>query len=175
MARKIIRKATRENKNKDEKNKQSTEKKIKHLEKVQAEWDKQYKNPVKPIIPTDTPHRLREYSGLSIFGLPKDLPKKQDLLGPFICDGHIILSDGERSVLSRDPKYSLMTECDREDFDTELERSLAKHRYGVGIKKDAEEGRKKKENMTKPSNNNLDIMEGKERIYRKKESGRNIK
>ena len=64
MARKIIRKATGENKKNDEKNKQSMEKKLKHLEKVQAEWDKKYKNPVKPIIPTDTPHRLKEYSGL---------------------------------------------------------------------------------------------------------------
>ena len=82
------------------------------------------------------PDRLKEFQGLSIFGLPTDLPAKQEPLGPYVCSNNIELSEGERAILSRDPKYSLMMQCSEEDFDTESERALAKHRYGENAKKD---------------------------------------
>ena len=125
--------------------KQKAEKKIEHLQKIQSELEKKYINPVKKLEPTKPPERLKDFSELSIFGLPEALPRKQTSLGPYLCDKNIHLSEGELSVLSKDPKYSLLFECTEDDFETESERSLAKHRYGVGIKQDLKRQGKKKE------------------------------
>ena len=142
--RRILRSARNEYNKQDLRSKQKMEKKIQHLGSIQKEWDNLYKNPVKPFEPTRTPPRLKEYSGLSVFGLPSNLPARQASLGPFICDNSIRLTEGERKVLSRDPKYSLMTDCSSEDFDTESERSLAKHRYGTAVKNEREKKEKKR-------------------------------
>ena len=112
------------------------EKKIRHLQLVQEKLDATYMDPPRLQEPTKTPDRLKEFQGLSIFGLPTDLPTKQEPLGPYVCSNNIELSEGERAILSRDPKYSLMMQCSEEDFDTESERALALHRYGENAKKD---------------------------------------
>ena len=79
--------------------------------------------------PTKVPERLKEYADLPIFGTSKDLPVKQDPTGPFIAHPDIKLTEGESSLLSRDPKYSVMRRCDKLDFVTETERGLCKHRF----------------------------------------------
>ena len=137
--RKVLRSARTKYNDKMKKKEQKIQRKIEHLESLQLELDKVYKNPVKDCEPTRPPERLKDYSDLSIFGPPSNLPPKQAPLGPYICDDSIILSEGERRVLSKDPKYSLMMECSEEEFDTESERALAKHRYGIGQEGDKNE------------------------------------
>ena len=81
------------------------------------------------FTPTKTPDRLKEYSPLPVFGGPKDLPKREEPTGPFICSKSLKLSKQEYQILSKDPKYSLMQDCDRDTFSLESERMLAKNRF----------------------------------------------
>ena len=65
---------------------------------------------------------------MNIFKHPKDFLKKNDPLGPFICDSSIKLSDDELKVLSKQPKFSIMGDVSRVDMLLETERMLGKHR-----------------------------------------------
>ena len=82
----------------------------------------------RPFVPTPVPERLREFDSLPIFGTPDMLPKKQDPVGPFICDDNIKLDANETLFLCRDPKYSLILECEDNEMSVETERMLCKHR-----------------------------------------------
>ena len=128
------------------KKKTKNEKKLQHLQRVQHSF---IKNPPdgqeKDLDDTrKVPDRLKEYSRLSIFGGPKKLPKPEMPVGPYLCDPNIKLSKEELMILSKDPKFSLMTECSREEFCLENEKSLAKHHYGQ-----QENSRKKKTDYIK--------------------------
>ena len=63
--------------------------------------------PLATVIPTVQPKNLEEFSTFSVFGAPEDLPEPNPPLGPYITDKQIKLSKGERTLLSKDPKYSL--------------------------------------------------------------------
>ena len=105
----------------------SNVKKIAHLEHVLTEktGNKNQTNP----RPTLVSYRLKEYSELPIFGTLQDLPPKQELTGPYICDDRIQLNKQELSILSKDPKFSIMEECSESAFKLELEKMLAKNRF----------------------------------------------
>ena len=83
-------------------------------------------NNTKPTIP---PRFLGEFSTLTIFGSPEDLPKPTEPKGPFICDNKIKLTKFQRRLLSREPKYSLVKEPSEMQFKTEIERMNTKHRW----------------------------------------------
>ena len=108
------------------------EKKIKHLDKVMEDMKQKYgSGKVKSIqmCPSRVPERLKDYNELCIFRTSKDLPQKQEILGPYLCHPEIILSPGEHKLLSHSPKFSLMQQIDRVEFDTEIEKGLCKHRF----------------------------------------------
>ena len=106
--------------------------KIKHYKKTQNEQYIGVREVEREIIPTAVPHRLREYSPLSIFGPPESLPSPEKPLGPFICDRNIKISPEELLVLQKDPKFSIRKMASNSEFQVELEKSLSKHRYRVG-------------------------------------------
>ena len=81
---------------------------------------------------TRVPNRLAGYSGLKIFNGPKDLPKPKTPVGPFVGSKDIFLSPEERTLLSKDPKYSLRYSTNFMEFQIELERMGSKQRYGQG-------------------------------------------
>ena len=104
------------------------DKKIKHLSKIQKHmWGDRTPKYRASTVPT----RLKEYSSLSIFKLPQDLPQPEELMDPFICHPKIKLNENELRILKKDPKFSLMDPCDKETFLVENELSGAKHRYGL--------------------------------------------
>ena len=103
----------------------------------------------KPFVPTLVPERLKEYESLPIFGTPDMLPKKQDPVGPFICDDNIKLDSNETLLLCRDPKYSLMTECEDTEMSVEIERMLCKHRLNEHSTKQRKEKLSKVETICK--------------------------
>ena len=127
---KIKSKLAENRKNKQMKN----EKKIAHLQKKIEQLRVKYKTN-KGFNPTKVPDRLSEFSDLSIFKTPRDLPAKQVPVGPFLCSPHIKLDDNEKKLLSRDPNYSINKHCDMLTFNMELERGLGKHRYNEHGKK----------------------------------------
>ena len=79
--------------------------KINHLKEKQKRPDNPYVD--KDSKQTVAPIFLKEYGQLRIFSSSEKFPKKETPKGPFIGSKNIVLSDGERKVLSRDPKYSL--------------------------------------------------------------------
>ena len=100
------------------KRKNNFDMKIKHLREKMNELKEKYARPKgkKEAQPTKVPDRLKEYVSLCIFGSSKDLPAKQDLLGPYVYHRDISLSEGERLILSRDPKYCLTQPLDKTEF-----------------------------------------------------------
>ena len=111
---------------------QKDERKIIHLEKVMEDVKMSYgsgKIKNKQMCPSRVPDRLKDYHDLCIFRTSKDLPRKQEIVGPYLCHPDIALSVGERKLLSHSPKFSLMQQVDRVEFDTEIERGLCKHRF----------------------------------------------
>ena len=83
---------------------------------------------------TVVPRYLTEYRDLSIFGAAKMFPKKKPPLGPFIGSKEITLSKEELLILAKDPKFSLRYGVDVMDFKTEVEKMIAKKKYGVQFK-----------------------------------------
>ena len=77
--------------------KQKYEKKIEHLRSkmnellISFEGLKAAKKD--QFIPTKVPERLQEYASLCIFKTSRDLPPKQELMGPFICNKDISLTE----------------------------------------------------------------------------------
>ena len=102
-------------------------KKIDHLSKIQKDM---WRDKTPKYKASSVPHRLREYASLPIFKLPKDLPQPEELMAPFICHPTIKLNENELAILKKDPKFSLMEQCDEESFMVENELSNAKYRYG---------------------------------------------
>ena len=103
--------------------------KIEHYLKVQKP-NLQVKVEQKPKndSPTVPPGKLGEYCDLSIFGNVGELPKPEKSLGPFICDSSIKLTTAERELLSKDPKFCIGFEPDKNSFQVEIQRTLSKHR-----------------------------------------------
>ena len=85
----------------------------------------------KPTVP---PRFLGEFSTLTIFGSPGDLPRPAVPRGPFICDHKIKLTKHQRMLLSREPKFSLVNEPTEMQFKTEIERMTTKHRMNEHAK-----------------------------------------
>ena len=107
------------------------DKKIKHLKEIQSVHCRDSQETIPDNgQPTLVPNRLREFASLKIFGSAKDLPQQQKPIGPFITDKNIKLNASEIRILSKDPKFSLMEEPDRVEYNTEVEKSFSKHRYG---------------------------------------------
>ena len=109
------------------------DRKIQHLQQQLA--TKKVQRNLPRHQPTVVPERLSDYSSLSIFRSPKDMPNPQAPLGPFLCSPYFKLSHGERQILSKDPKYSLMMKCNSTDCTVENERMMSKHRYNENMKK----------------------------------------
>ena len=118
------------------------QKKFEHLQRLQEPLIKKKKNKYS-FIPTKVPDRLAEYSDLPVFGTPGDMPDPEPPTGPFICSDSIKLSSQEREILSKDPKYSLMKDCDLDSFTLETERMLAKNRYNINFRRDKENKKEK--------------------------------
>ena len=119
-------------------------KKIEHLKRaLDCAEDKTPFNPTFDQQPLPT--RLKDYEGLRIFKGPKELPEKQDPVGPFVCHAEIELNLSERRLLSKDPKYSLMTTPTEEEFVMEYEKAFSKHRFGQQNEMDTKKA--KKENL----------------------------
>ena len=85
-------------------------------------------------IPTIPPRNLQEFSTVSIFNAPEDLPEIKPPLGPYVTSKNIKLSKGELKLLSRDPKYSLIFPPNRTKMSIEIERMNSKIRYNDGRK-----------------------------------------
>ena len=123
------------------------------------------------IRPTICPSNLSQYKSLTIFGLPEDLPIPDPPIGPFVGDPTITLNKGERSLLSRDPKFSLMFPVDDMDFQIELEKGLGKRRYGKF--RENLENIKKKNSLLTQICDNVDIQDkGKKKDHKEKEKAR---
>ena len=106
-------------------------KKMQHLQR-QLVSKKEHKNAPRHQ-PTRVPDRLSEYSSLPILRSAKEMPKPQALMGPFLCSPDIKLSRGEKQILSKDPKYSLMVKCNSTECTVETERMMSKHRYNENM------------------------------------------
>ena len=109
--------------------------KIEHLMKKQKQPEnaQQIINKKPQTVP---PKYLMEYDGLRIFSPSDAFPKKEAPVGPYIGSESIFLSEGEKKLLSRDPKYSLRREVEKIDFETEVEKMNIKKKYGVQYKKE---------------------------------------
>ena len=90
------------------------------------------------VIPTVTPRNLEEFTTIGIFDAPEDLPEPVKPLGPFLTSKDIKLTQGERLLLSKDPKYSLVFPPNKMKLLIETERMNSKIRYNDGF------GKKKK-------------------------------
>ena len=104
------------------------EAKIEHYEKSQRKIEMPGKKKTPDFSNKAT--SLTDYESLSIFGGPKALPSAEPPLGPYICDKTIKLSKNELSVLSKTPKFNVRLKIQTRDMKVEVERMLAKHRYG---------------------------------------------
>ena len=124
-----------------EKIKEKYEKKILHYTRVQKlTTDTGLIRNNKRVTPTPVPKHLQKYETLSIFRLPEDLPVPLTPLGPFVCDPKITLTREEKLILSKDPKFSIAPEPSEQNFRTEEERMIAKHRYNSTNYKRKKEG-----------------------------------
>ena len=81
------------------------------------------------VILSIPPRNLEEISTCIVFNAPEDFPTPRKPLGPFITTKDITLSDGERDLLSKDPKYSLVYPPTKMKIATEVERMNSKIRY----------------------------------------------
>ena len=87
------------------------------------------------VIPTIPPRDLQEFSTTSIFNTPEDLPKPLEPLGPFVTSSSIKLTEGEKKLLSKDPKYSLVFPPSKMKLSIEIERMNTKIRYNNSPRK----------------------------------------
>ena len=94
---------------------------------------------------TIAPKYLREYKDLSIFKHSGFFPKKRELTGPFIGSSEIILTEDERKVLMKDPKFSVRHELDETEFKVEIEKMNFKRKF------EEQEDLKKSEICIKPA------------------------
>ena len=120
------------NRKRIEDKKKKYKEKIAHYERKQgprifSERDRARKNTVLPQ--TNVPSNMMEFKDFPIFKTAKDLPKAAKPTGPFVCSKDIVLGQGEITLLSRDPKFSVINKQSRLDFILELEKMLSKHRY----------------------------------------------
>ena len=107
--------------------------KIEHYKRKQRSLDmKKYPLKSKKKKNVHIPQRLAAYDSLHIFKDPKDFPKKNKPLGPFICDAQIKISDDELKILCKQPKFSIMGDIKRTDMLLESEKMLGKHRFQDG-------------------------------------------
>ena len=112
--------------------------KIEHYCLKQPHWSIGKDVPVDKFRPTSVPWRLRDFADISIFKRPECLPKSRPLKGPFVGNEDIKLNEGERALLSRDPKFSLRYSVTEHGFKIELEKMISKQRindYGKRGKK----------------------------------------
>ena len=86
------------------------------------------------VIPTVPPKSLEEFSTMTIFDSPEDFVKPQPPLGPFVTSRDIKLTKGERKLLSRDPKFSIIYPPTKMKMSIEIERMNSKARYDLGAK-----------------------------------------
>ena len=122
-------KTIRKERNKAKENKiKKYQKKIEHYHNIQK--DSMNETTLYPGTSSHVPNRLHKYKDLSVFKTAEHLPKKQAPLGPFICDTSIKLDSDEISLLSKQPKFSLMGEITEVDMLFETEKMTCKHRYG---------------------------------------------
>ena len=98
--------------------------KVEHLTNVQRKRQEHQKK----TIQTVTPLNLRKYSSLTIFEPSTSFPEREKSLGPYICDPNIALSQEEREILSKQPKFSVREEIKEIEVLAETERMLVKHR-----------------------------------------------
>ena len=87
------------------------------------------------VIPTVAPRDLDEFSTAAIFDSPEDLPTPIAPLGPYVTSAEIKLTENEKKLLSRDPKYSLIYPPDRTSVSIEIERMNTKVRFNDRSKK----------------------------------------
>ena len=113
--------------------KRKFENKIIHLEKNQG-IDLAQTQTKKPVQPQGVPRMLQEFKDLRIFGTKEKFPKPAPLAGPFIGSKMISLSEGEKKVLSKDPKFSVRYDIDKIDFKIETEKMISKQKYGENFK-----------------------------------------
>ena len=91
------------------------------------------KNNAADKIRESPPHTQEILSGVNLFSsVQKDL-KKEDPLGPFICDPKIQLTNNELLLLSRGPKYMVREDLSEDVFDIEIEKMIAKQKYNDGF------------------------------------------
>ena len=107
----------------------SYKKKIRHYRNTQKEQFMVSNAARKIFNPTLVPNKLKSYGNLSIFKTPNHLPAPVKPLGPFICDSKIKVSASEMLILQKDPKFSVRSITNHKDFQVEVEKMLAKHRY----------------------------------------------
>ena len=87
------------------------------------------------VIPTYPPKDLQEFSTTCIFDAPEDFPKPIAPLGPFVTSDKIKLTNSEKKLLSKDPKYSLVFPPTKMKLAIEIERMNAKIRFNSGRKR----------------------------------------
>ena len=139
--RKHLRKIRSKTKLEREKIMKSYKSKVEHYEHKQKKSGKSLSGntvleaSMKPTIP---PRFLGEFSTLTIFGTPGELPKPAEPKGPFICDSNIKLTKFQKLLLSREPKYSLIKEPSEMQFKIEIERMNSKHRWNEQAKENRE-------------------------------------
>ena len=120
------------------------EKKLRHLRETQKERNTGEQVSCK----THAPHPLRNYSNLKIFLQSELFPKKEESLGPFICDPTLKLNNNEKKILSKQPKFSVRQKVSDIDMLAELEKALSKHRINETMKEREKEKHMKGENTT---------------------------
>ena len=110
-------------------------KKYKETKKVQIEANMrkfshiQQKNGLERELKSAPPETSEILSSVNIFSEMQNSVIPEESLGPFICDPAIKLSENELKILARGPKFMVRDEINQEDFEVELERSIAKEKY----------------------------------------------
>ena len=97
------------------------EKKMNRCEILQKTITGDTEKQQREFIPTKVPSLLKQYEGLCIFGTPRNLPEKEEPLGPYICNTDIKLSPNDKKILSKTPKFNTITDIEDICFMTETE------------------------------------------------------
>ena len=109
-----------------------------------------------PEIPAakyaNTASSLQAYGSLSIFRGPTAMPPPEPPLGPFICDPAITLTEEERLILSKTPKFSVRGEVHVNSMLIEAERMLTKHRLTRNS------AFREKDNSTEPNTTSPEVI-----------------
>ena len=98
---------------------------IEHIKTKQSDNVGIYEKEIK----TSVPKYLEEFQELSVFGPAWNFPKPEECPGPFIGSKDIELTDGERQILRKDPKFSLRQEVTEMEFLLETEKMLSKRKF----------------------------------------------